>query len=92
MIAKHYKLKPRVALEKDGHAADGVLVDTHSATLCACNATAWMLLEALKGGASSENLITRLTGRFTVTDAEARHDVHEFVRRLGVLGLIDETP
>jgi hypothetical protein len=91
MSTKHYKLKPRVALESDGQAAEGVLVDTYSATLCACNATAWTLLQELKRGASAEDLIGRLSGRYTVTAIEARRDVHEFLRRLDLLGLVDET-
>jgi len=89
MSARRYRLAPRVALEA-GPEDGGVLVDTRSATLCACNASAWTLLEALLEGATVDELAERLGARFDVDPGQARRDTLDFVRRLGAMGLVDQ--
>jgi len=83
-----FRLSKRAALESEGD--EYVLVDTHSASLCSCNATAWRLLTALTTGATLEQLATELADGFDI-DAEIAHrDVLDFVGRLGAVGLIDD--
>jgi len=89
MSQRQYALKPRVALE--GNAGEEcVLVDTHSATLCACNGSAWIILNALKDGATTEKMVALIASAFAVDEDEARRDALDFIYRLTAMGLIDE--
>jgi len=91
MSQRSYALNRRVALEGDGETEDYVLVDTHTATLCACNDSAWRVLFALRSGASVEELVTQIESEFEVTPDAAKRDVLDFISRLNAMGLIDET-
>lgn len=90
MSERRLKLNRRAQVEGNGVDEDYVLVDTHSATLCACNETAWRLLDTLKSGATIGELTSRLTEAYEVEEETAKAHVVEFVSRLGVMGLIDE--
>ncbi len=90
MSDRRFILKPFIGLEGDGGDPDGVLVDTHSATMCSCNEAAWMLLHALKPGASVSDLVARLVTTFDVAEADARDDVMNFIQRLAAMGMVDE--
>ena len=56
MSQRTFALNRRAALEGDADSGDYVLVDTHSATLCACNESAWRILKTLKKGATLGDL------------------------------------
>jgi Coenzyme PQQ synthesis protein D (PqqD) len=89
MSRRQYALKERVALE--GSAGEEcVLVDTHSATLCACNESAWIILNALKDGATTEEMVALIASIFAVDEGEAKRDALDFIHRLTAMGLIDE--
>lgn len=90
MSGRSYALNRRVALEGDGDTEDHVLVDTHTATLCACNDAAWRLLFALRTGATVEELTAQIEAEFEVTPDAAKSDVLDFISRLSAMGLIDE--
>jgi Coenzyme PQQ synthesis protein D (PqqD) len=90
MSGRSYALNRRVSLEGDGETEDYVLVDTHTATLCACNDSAWRLLFALRSGASVEELVAQMEVEFDVTAEAAKADVRDFIGRLSAMGLIDE--
>lgn len=90
MSERKLKLSRRASVEGNGVDEDYVLVDTHSATLCACNETAWRLLDTLQAGATIGELTARLTEAYEVEEETAKAHVVEFVSRLGVMGLIDE--
>jgi Coenzyme PQQ synthesis protein D (PqqD) len=90
MSGRSYALNRRVALEGDGEAEDYVLVDTHTATLCACNDSAWRLLFALRAGATVEELVAQIEDEFDVAPGAVKNDVLDFIGRLSAMGLIDE--
>lgn len=90
MSGRSYALNSRVALEGDGETEDYVLVDTHTATLCACNDAAWKLLFALRNGATMEELVAQIEDEFDVASDAAKSDVLDFIGRLSAMGLIDE--
>jgi hypothetical protein len=90
MSGRGYALNRRVALEGDGETEDYVLVDTHTATLCACNDSAWRLLFALRSGATVEDLVALVEDEYEVAPGEAKNDVLDFIGRLSAMGLIDE--
>ena len=89
MSQRQYALKPRVALEGSAD-EECVLVDTHSATLCACNESAWIILSELKEGATTEELVALVASVFAVDEDDARRDALDFIHRLTAMGLIDE--
>ena len=91
MSTPRFRLESRAALEGGDGDEGYVLIDTHSATLFACNETAWALLQALKTEVSMDELITRMTTLYDVAEADARSDVFNFLHRLGAIGLIHET-
>lgn len=84
-----FKLRQRVRLERGPDHAQALLIDVYSATLCLCNDSAWDLLNALKRGASTDELVTLLTARYDVVEATTRHDVAVFTRQLRSMGLLD---
>jgi hypothetical protein len=90
MSGRNYVLNHRVALEGDGDTEDYVLVDTHTATFCACNNSAWRLLFALRSGATVEELVAQVEDEFDVAHDAAKSDVLDFIGRLSAMGLIDE--
>ncbi len=91
MSDRKFKLKGFVNLEGDDRALGGVMVDTHSATMCSCNQTAWVLLKALKKKASISFLVDGLVAEFDVAEQAARRDVMNFIHQLASMGLIDES-
>lgn len=90
MSRRKYVLQPWLSIE--GGASDGsrILIDTHSGNMSSCNEAAWVLLECLKIGATEEQLVDALLSNFTVSEEEARRDLHRFFLHLSALQLIDE--
>lgn len=89
-MAQQWHLKGRAKVEADGNGdAARVLLDTYSATLYECNGTAWVMLEALSGGATIDALVDRLIDSFDVTPDAARRDAERFVLQLQQMGLAD---
>jgi hypothetical protein len=91
MSDRTFKLKAFVNLEGDDRDAEGVMVDTHSATMCSCNPTAWVLLNALRKKASISFLVKELVANFDVAEQAARRDVMNFIHQLASMGLLDES-
>lgn len=90
-MSRHtYALNRRAALEGDAGSGDYVLVDTHSATLCACNESAWRMLRTLKKGATLAELTALLVETYGIDGDAAHRDAIDFVSRLSAMGLIDE--
>jgi hypothetical protein len=90
MSQRTFALSRRAALEGDADSGDYVLVDTHSATLCACNDSAWRILTRLKKGATLADLSALLVEVYGIDADAAYRDALDFVNRLGVMGLVDE--
>lgn len=86
----HYKLKSCAALEGGNREPVGVLLNTHSAGMNTCNETAWVLLQTLRAGAEIGDLTAILVATFDVEEEHANKDVTSFVRKLGVMGLLNE--
>lgn len=83
-----FKLKKRVRAEpgRDG----GTLLDTHTATICACNTSAWGLVPQLSAGACFEDLAAQLLRQYRAPAAVIRRDLADFLRELLDLDLLDE--
>jgi hypothetical protein len=90
MSQQKYMLQPWLSTEGGASDGTGILIDTHSGTMSSCNDTAWVLLESLKTGATEEQLVDALLSNFTVSEDEARRDLHRFFLHLSALQLIDE--
>ena len=91
MTNRSFALKSRATLESGPEDEARVLVDTHSATLCSCNDSAWTILTALKRGATIDGLVDLVTRTYDVDETGARDDALDFIHRLAAMGLIDET-
>ena len=90
MSQRKFALSRRAALEGDAESGDYVLVDTHSATLCACNESAWRMLTKLKKGATLGDLTALLVELYGIDANAAHRDALDFVNRLSAMGLVDE--
>jgi len=66
-----------------------ILIDGHSGAMCACNATAALLLERLRGGARCDELAADLRERYGLEADAARRDVRDFLDRLSALAGIE---
>lgn len=89
MAKEKLKLNSRVRLEAGSGDDDGVLFDTHSASICACNGTAWVILSELRDGATLDELGRSVAAHFEVDEVAARQDAAELVARLSKMDLLD---
>ena len=90
MKERFFILKPFVNLEGNGLDTEGVMVDTHSATMCSCNQSAWVLLRSLKTKSSLSELTQHLVSEFDIDKQDARKDIMTFVHQLSSMDLVDE--
>lgn len=91
MNGSRYVLKKRVSLEAESEdSQEGVVIDTHSASMFSCNGTAWHLMKLLRNGATVDQLAQSLSANFAVDDVDPRADALEFVRTLTAVELVDE--
>lgn len=85
----HLRLRPRIRPEADSEGAGGMLFDTQTAAIWACNVSAWALVGALRKGSAVEQLIALLTDRFDVDATTARKDVLSLVKELRALDMLE---
>ena len=90
MRERFFILKPFINLEGNGLDLEGVMIDTHSATMCSCNQSAWVLLRALRSKSSLSELTQHLVAEFDIDKQDARKDVMTFVHQLASMDLVDE--
>lgn len=89
-MTERWQLRPRARVDDDTQTEGArVLLDTYSATLYDCNETAWVLLEALAGGTTVDDLVDRITDTFDISVEDARRDAERFVYQLHQMGLAD---
>ena len=84
------KLRSYVRLEADAEGKGGMMLDTQSGTICACNESAWTALKALKKGVDAETLAGALTKTFEVDQDVARKDVLALVSELHLMDLLEQ--
>lgn len=84
------KLRPYVRLEADAEGKGGMMLDTQSGTICACNESAWVSLKALKKGVDAEALAAGLSKAFEVAPDAARKDVLALVSELHLMDLLEQ--
>lgn len=84
------KLRPHVRLETDAEGQGGMMLDTQSGTICACNESAWVTLKALKRGSDADALARGLTKAFEVDADLARKDVLALVAELQLMDLLEQ--
>ena len=90
MSERSFMLKPFVNLEGNGQDLEGVMIDTHSATMCSCNQSAWVLLRTLKSQSTLLELAQQLITEFDIDEQDAQKDVMTFVQQLASMDLVDE--
>jgi len=85
-----FVLRAHILIENDRACDDVILIDGHTGTVCASNASAGALILSLRAGATFEALVGALLARFDVTAARARRDVARFLDNLSALGLVEQ--
>lgn len=91
MKGTRLKLRSQVRLEADAEGKGGMMLDTQSGTICACNESAWATLKALKKGVDGEALAAVLTKTFEVDPEVARNDVLALVSELHLMDLLEDS-
>ncbi len=89
MKANTFRLRSHMILEGDMDGEELILIDGHSGAMCACNATAALLLEGLREGARCDELAADLCERYGLEADAARRDVRDFLDRLSALAGIE---
>jgi hypothetical protein len=85
------KLRSYVRLEADAEGKGGMMLDTQSGTICACNESAWISLKAMKKGIDAEALAVGLTKIFDVDPDAASKDILALVSELHLMDLLEQT-
>ena len=83
------KLRGRINLEPDTEGECGMLFDTQTAVICACNSSGWVLVEAMKKGSNVARLTDILTDQFDIDEDTARKDVLSLVKELRTLDMLE---
>ena len=83
------KLRNRINLEPDSESECGMLFDTQTAVICACNSSSWVLVETLKKGSNVARLTEILTTQFEIDNETARKDVLSLVKELRTLDMLE---
>ena len=90
MSTSRLKLRSFVRLEADAEGKGGMMLDTQSGAICACNQSAWVSLKALKKGADAAGLVAGLTKAFDVDPDVARSDTLGLVSELQLMDLLEQ--
>lgn len=83
------RLRSRIRLDADAEGEGGMLFDTQTAMICACNSSAWTVVNAMREGDDADRLTGLITAAFDVDRATARKDVLSLVKELRSLDLLD---
>jgi hypothetical protein len=89
MKASKFRLRSHMILEGDVDGEGLILIDGHSGAMCACNASAALLLVRLRQGARCDELTADLCQRYGLEADAARRDARDFLDRLSALAGIE---
>ena len=78
-------------MEEDSEGKGGMLFDTQTAVICACNASSWVLVEAMRIGTELADLVELLEKQFEVDRQTARKDILSLVKELRTLDMLDSS-
>jgi hypothetical protein len=78
-----------MTLEGDPEGDELILIDGHTGAMCACNASAALLLDRLREGATRDELAGLLSERYGLDTDTAKRDVRDFLDRLSALAGIE---
>jgi len=83
------RLRSRIRLDADAEGEGGMLFDTQTAMICACNASAWTVVNAMRKGNDADRLTGLIAAAFDVDRATARRDVQSLLKELRSLDLLE---
>lgn len=84
-----FRLRTKMMLERGSGGDEVVLIDGHTGSMCACNASAAAMLMLLECGASESALAVELTRRFAISANRADEDARHFLQSLSAMGTIE---
>lgn len=83
------RLRSRIRLDADAEGEGGMLFDTQTAMICACNSSAWTVVSAMRKGSDADRLTGLIADAFDVDRATARKDVLSLLKELRSLDLLE---
>ena len=91
MSTRHQVLRLRVQIraEADDEGDGGFLFNKQTAAICACNGTAWTVVQRLRRGGEAEDFAAALVAAYDVTAAQARKDVLALIKELRSLDMLE---
>lgn len=87
-VEARLQLSELVQFEQDEEDSDGVLVDTSSGEIFACNASAVCLVREMVAGSSMERLVRLLVERYRLDRSTAEKDIHALLESLAARGFL----
>lgn len=87
-----YRLREQMKLEPNDGEQDCILIDAHTGAMCTCNASAMVLLEILRDGATEQELEVALVQSFSVEEHDAKEDAKAFLQSLTAMGAVELGP
>ena len=83
------RLRSRIRLEPDAEGEGGMLFDTQTAMICACNSSAWTVVSAMRKGNDADKLTGLITESYEVDQTTARKDVLSLIKELRTLDILE---
>ncbi|MBI5108077.1 MAG: PqqD family protein [Rhodocyclales bacterium] len=83
------RLRSRIRLEADADGEGGMLFDTQTAMICACNSSAWTVVSAMRKGNDADKLTGLITEAYDVNQTTARRDVLSLIKELRTLDILE---
>jgi hypothetical protein len=87
--AASLRLRTRIRLEPDAEGEGGMLFDTQTAMICACNSSAWTVVSAMRKGNDADKLTGLITEAYEVDQTTARKDVLSLIKELRTLDILE---
>lgn len=83
------QLRAQIRAEADEDGDGGLLFDTQTAAICACNGTAWSVVQGLRRGGEADDFAAALVAAYDVAPAQARKDVLAMIKELRSLDMLE---
>lgn len=83
------RLRSRIRLEPDVEGEGGMLFDTQTAMICACNSSAWTIVSAMRTGNDADRLTGLITEAYEIDKSTARKDVLSLIKELRTLDILE---
>jgi len=89
-VTEHvYWLRDQMKIEPNEGEQDCILIDAHTGAMCTCNASATILLQRLRDGATAQELVEVMVQSFEIAEDVATADTKSFLQSLNAMGAVE---